>query len=226
NAIAMVVDPPFKAASGRRAIKQAFASTLTDTIDLKLRPIVVPHDGQIEAWIRVEPLDVPSSISIGIAGTGKGARAVAGKSVKWARAEGKLIREGKAESAIVTGEWTRLTASLDDLGLKPGDTLTGVSLVETGGVCYWDNVAVAGESEQASDPLESLAAWRKAIGKTPPPELPGELNEIIKASPDKKLSDDEAAKLRQFYVALVARPVNDELASARAAWEAARVSRI
>src|SRR5207248_3432073 len=83
NAIATVVDPPFKAASGRRAIKQAFASTLTDTIDLKLRPIVVPNEGQLEAWIRVEPLDVPASVSIGIAGTGKGARAVAGKSAKW-----------------------------------------------------------------------------------------------------------------------------------------------
>src|SRR5205807_10359351 len=75
-------------------------------------------------------------------------------------------------------------------------------------------------------PLESLVAWRKAIGKTPPPELPGELNEIIKAGPDKKLSDEEAAKLRRFYIALVARPVNEEIASARAAWEAARAARI
>jgi hypothetical protein len=225
NAIAMVVDPPFKAASGRRAIKQAFASTLTDTIDLKLRPIVVPHDGQLEAWIRVESLDVPASVSIGIAGTGKGVRAVAGKSAKWTRIDGKLTREGNSD-ALVAGDWTKLTVSLDDLGLKPGDTLTGVSLVETGGVCYWDNVVVSGESDPASDPLESLAAWRKTIGKTPPPELPAELNEIIKAGPDKKLSDEEAAKLRRFYVAVVARPVNDEIASARAAWEAARAARI
>jgi hypothetical protein len=226
NAIAMVVDPPFKAASGRRAIKQAFASTLTDTVELKLRPIVVPHGGQLEAWIRVEPLDVPASVSIGIAGTGKGARAVAGKSAKWTRSDGKLMREGKSDSAIVAGEWTKLTVALDDLGLKPGDTLTGVSLVENGGLCYWDNVAITGEAEPASDPLESLAAWRKTMGKTPPPELPGELTEIVKAGPDNKLSDEEAAKLTRFYIALVARPVNNEIASARVAWEATRAARM
>jgi hypothetical protein len=225
NAIAMVVDPPFKAASGRRAIKQKFASTLTDTIDLKLRPIVVPHEGKLEAWIRVESLDVPASVSIGIAGTGKGARAVAGKSAKWVRSEGKLVREGTSENPIPAGEWTKLAVPIDELGLKPGDILTGVSLVENGGVCYWDNVAVTGEAEPTSDPLDSLTAWRKAIGKTSPPELPAELNEIVKAGPDKKLNDDEAARLRRFYVALVARPVNDEIASAREAWDAARVSR-
>ncbi len=226
NAIAMVVDPPFKSQSGRRAIKQAFASTLTDTIDLKLRPVVVPHASTLEAWIRVEPLDVPASVSIGIAGTGKGYRAVAGKSAKWVRSEGNLVREGTSENAIVAGDWTKLSVPLDDLGLKPGDTLTGVSLVENGGVCYWDNMVVRGEAEPANDPLESLTAWRKAIGKTPPPELPAELNDIVKAGPDKKLSEDETAKLRRFYVALVARPVNDEIAAAREAWEAARVSRI
>src|SRR5206468_1919205 len=132
---------------------------------------VVPQEAQLEAWIRVEPLDPPASISIGIAGAGRGVRAVAGKSAKWTRSEGKLIREGTSETAIVAGEWTKLTVSLDDLGLKPGDTLTGVSLVETGGVCYWDNIAITGDAEPAADPLESLAAWRKAMGKTPPPEL-------------------------------------------------------
>src|SRR5581483_2814111 len=208
------VDPPFKAQAGRRAIKQAFASTLTDTIDLKLRPIIVPQDGQLEAWIRVEPLDVPASVSIGIAGTGKGVRAVAGKSAKWTRSDGKLIREGGTDSALAPGDWARLTVSLDDLGLKPGDTLTGASLVQSGGVCFWDNVAVVGEAEPASDPLESLSAWRKAIGKTPP-ELPAELNELVKAGPERQPTDEEAAKLTRFYVAFVARPVNDEIASAR-----------
>src|SRR5439155_9496468 len=87
NAITMVVDPPFKAASGRRAIRQAFASTLTDTVEFKLRPIVVPDAGALEAWIRVEALDVPASVSIGIAGTGRGVRAPAGKSIKWTRSD-------------------------------------------------------------------------------------------------------------------------------------------
>jgi hypothetical protein len=226
NAIAMVVDPPFKAASGRRAIRQAFASTLTDTIEFKLRPIVVPQDASLEVWIRAESLDVPDFVTFGVAGTGRGARAAAGKSIKWTRTNKGLVREGMKDPAIVAGQWTKLTIDADDLGLKPGDTLTGVSLAQNGGVCYWDNVSISGNTEPASDPLESLSAWRKAIGTTLPPDLPGELNEIIKGGPSKKLNDDEAAKLRRFYVALVARPANAELEAARVAWEAARAARI
>jgi hypothetical protein len=226
NAIAMVVDPPFKAASGRRAIKQAFASTLTDTIEFKLRPIVVPDSAMLEAWIRAEPLNVPASVSIGIAATGRGARAVAGKSAKWTRDGEQLVREGKKDSVVGVGVWTKIVIAVDDLGLKPGDTLTGISLVENGGVCYWDHISISGETEPAADPLESLAAWRKALGTALPPDLPAELNDIVKGGAGKKLTDEQASKLRQFYLAVVARPVNDEIAAAREAWEAARASRV
>jgi cytochrome c553 len=226
NAIAVVLDPAVKPHSGRRVIRQAFASTLTDTIESKLRPIAAPHSGQLEAWIYAEPLDIPASISLGVAGAGRGVKAVAGKTIKWTRADGQLVREGKSDSTITPGQWTKLVIDLDDLGLKPGDGLTGISLVENGGVCYWDSVVLVGETDPASDPLESLTAWRKVVGTTPPPDLPSDLNEIVKGGAAKKLSDDDAKKLRRFYLALVARPVNEELATARTAWEAARTSRI
>ena len=200
NAIAMVVDPPFKAASGRRAIRQAFASTLTDTIEFKLRPIVVPDSASLEAWIRIEPRDVPANVSIGIAGTGRGVRAVAGKSAKWMRSDGRLVREGQSDSVIAAGEWTKIVVAAEELGLKPGDTLTGISLVENGGRCYWDNLSISGEAEPAADPLESLTAWRKAL-LCVPPDLPTELNDIIKGGANKKLSDHQTAKLQRFYVA-------------------------
>jgi hypothetical protein len=226
NAIAMVLDPPFTAASGRRAIRQAFASNLTDTIEFKLLPIVVPHRATFEAWIRVEPLDVPNFVTFGVAGAGKGARAAAGKSVKWTRSDKGLVREGASDAAIVPGQWTKLVIDADDLGMKAGDTLAGISLAENGGVCYWDNVSLRGEAEPATDPLESLATWRKAIGAALPPDLPAELNEIVKGGPAKKLSEEDAAKLQRFYVALIARPLNAEIESARTAWEAARAARL
>jgi hypothetical protein len=226
NAIAMVVDPPFKAASGRRAVRQGFASTLTDTIEFKLRPIVVPEAARFEAWIRVEPLDVPSFVTFGVAGAGRGARAAAGKSIKWTRGEHGLVRDLANAAAIIPGEWTRLTVSADELSLKPGDTLTGISLAQNGGVCYWDKISLSGEADPASDPLESLTVWRKAIGTTVPPDLPADLNEIIKGGPGKELNSDQGAKLRRFFLALVGRPVNEEIASAREAWETARAARI
>lgn len=223
NAIAMVVDPPFKAASGRRAIRQSFGAALTDTIEPKLRPIVAPHEGAIEAWVRVEAADLPNSISIGQSAAGRGGM---GKSVTWKKVDGRLVRDGDEKNVVLPGKWLRLVVPLADLGLKPGAAVTGISLAQNGGVCYWDNVAIIGEAEPATDPLHSLMAWRKAIGKTPPPELPAGLNEIVKGGLDKKLTDEESARLRDFYVAVVAAPLNGELASARMAWEAARAARI
>jgi hypothetical protein len=224
NAIITVVDPPFKAASGRRAIRQAAATNLTDTIEFKLRPVMVPENGQIECSVRIEPTDVPKSIAIGIGKAGK--RATATKTVEWKRDGNELTRGKNSEQTVKPGEWTRLVVAAADLDLKPGDLLSGLSLQQNGGVCYWDSVAIVGESSPATDPLESLAAWRKAIGTTAPPELPSELDETIKAGPAKVLAADEMAKLRQFYLSLVARPVNGEIASARAAWDAARTARI
>ncbi len=223
NAIAMVVDPPFKAASGRRAIRQSFGAALTDTIEPKLRPVVAPHEGAIEAWVRVEAADVPNSVSIGLPAAGRGGM---GKSVSWKQVDGRLVRDGDDKNVVLPGQWMRLVVPLADLGLKPGGAVTGISLAQNGGVCYWDNVAIVGEAEPASDPLHSLTAWRKAVGTTVPPELPAELNELLKGGPSKKLTDEELAKLRQFFVALVARPLNGEIASARSAWEAARAGRI
>src|SRR5262245_51696664 len=119
NAITMVVDPPFKAASGRRAIHQAFGSNRTDTVEFKLRPIVVPHEAMLECWLRAEPLDVPESVAIGVAGS---TRNTNGKSVEWKRTERGLVRDGSPEGVVIPGQWTRLIVPVADLGLKPGAT--------------------------------------------------------------------------------------------------------
>ncbi|HEY2412457.1 MAG TPA: PSD1 and planctomycete cytochrome C domain-containing protein [Pirellulaceae bacterium] len=225
NAIVTIVDPPFQAASGRRVIRQAFASNLTDTIEFKLRPIVVPENGRIECQVRVEPQDLPKSFAIGLGTAGK--RAVSTKSVGWVRDGDRLVRKSGPKDHVVTpGQWAKLLIKTVDLGLKPGDTLGGLSLQQNGGVCYWDDVRLVGEANPASDPLESLSAWRKSVGTTLPPELPAELNDIIKGGPSKKLSEEEAAKLRQFYVALIARPASAELEQARVTWETARAARM
>jgi hypothetical protein len=224
NAIVTIVDPPFRAASGRRAIRQAFASNYTDTIEFKLRPIVVPENGRIECQVRVEPQDLPKSIAIGIGTAGK--RAVSTKAVEWTRDGEQLVNAKSKDQVVKPGQWTKLVVKTSDLGLKPGDTLVGLSLQQNGGVCYWDDVSLQGEANPGNDPLESLSAWRKMVGTTLPPDLPVELNNIVKGGAAKKLSDSDAAKLRQFYVALIARSASAELEQARVAWETARAARV
>ena len=57
---------------GSRVIRQAHAADCNDTIEFKLRPLIVPQDGRLEVMVRVEPLDVPQSISL----TAQGHKAV------------------------------------------------------------------------------------------------------------------------------------------------------
>lgn len=217
NAVDWVTDPAFKAASGRRVIRQAFGAPYNDDIEFKLRPITIPHDAVFEFSVRVETVETPSSISFGPIG---------GKAMTWNRTDAGLVREGGSAPEIVPGQWTRLTVSAADLGLKAGARFGGLKLSETGGIAYWDAVVLKGNSDAASDPLESLTAWRKTLGTNVPPELPGDLHAMIQGGPGKELSAEEGARLRRFYLAIVARPVNDEIAAARTAWESARTSRI
>ena len=217
NPIDWITDPPFKAASGRRVIRQAFGSTYDDQIEFKLRPIVIPYDAVFEFSLRVDATDIPTSLSFG---------SLNGKSVTWKGTDAGLVREGFQQSDIVPGQWNRFAVSAVELGLKPGDRLNGLKLSQTGGIAYWDAIILAGQCDPAADPLESLSGWRKSLGTNVPPELPGELNGPIQSGPDKALSADESVKLRRFYFGVVARPANDEVASARVAWETARTARV
>lgn len=217
NPIDWVTDPSFKAASGRRVIRQSFASSYNDEFEFKLRPIVVPNEGAFEVFVRADATDVPTSISFGL---------FRGKVVTWTKSDQRLVRDDAKDSVITPGGWTKLTIPASDLGLKPGDRVNGVRLAQTGGIAYWDSVAIAGQSDIANDPLESLTAWRKNLGTAIPPELPGELHEAIRSGPEKPLADDQLAKLVKYYIGFIARPINEEVGAARTAWETARTARL
>ncbi|MFO0905599.1 MAG: PSD1 and planctomycete cytochrome C domain-containing protein [Pirellulales bacterium] len=217
NAVEWVSDPTFAPASGRRVIRQAQASNYTDTIEFKLRPYTAPENGVLEAWLRVEPLSQPQSVSLGIVG---------GRSATWTKKDQGFVRDGVSDPPVAPGKWAKLTVKLSDLGLKPGDRIQGLTLNQNDGIAYWDQIAVVGDAEIAKDPLESLTAWRKAIGNAPPPDVPGELHEAIRAGADKPLEAAPLERLRRFYLAVVARPANEDLAAARDRWEQARAAHI
>ncbi len=190
----------FKAASGRRAIRQAHAESCDDTVELKLRPIVVPNEAAVEVWLYPDPLDVPRLIRLNLS---------RGKSASWTRKENGLVRDGSKDAPVVPGRWTKVTIPAADMGLKPGDRISSVTLHQEGGIVHWDALALTGMADPATDPLESFAAWRKTLGKSRPADVPA-----------------DAARQKPFYLAVIARPASPELAAARSVWETARVARI
>lgn len=217
NAVELFLDPKFGAGEGRRVIRQASAVEYNDNIEFKLRPIVVPQNGELTFLIRVPASDVPNHATIAIHGAGN---------FRLVKVAGGMAKNGTTEVIVKPNVWNRLTVPAVDLGLKAGDRIPGIALSQNGGVVFWDKIELTGDADRASDPLESLAAWRKVLGTGIPPELPGELHPIIQGGPDKQLNEDELTKLRNYYLTFIARPQSEEMISSRRSMDEARESRL
>ncbi|MFO0797809.1 MAG: PSD1 and planctomycete cytochrome C domain-containing protein [Gemmataceae bacterium] len=204
NATEWVTDPPFGAKSGRRVLRQANSFFHQDAITFRIKPPVVPKDGTFEAWVYLDPKQPPTAITVQFGG---------GKRVAWGADAGDDTGYGGAKLGKTRGPlpkpgaWAKLTVPVAELGLTPGNGIGTLTLQEYGGVVYWDDVALSGEVNPATDLLESQAAWLKSFGAKAPGEVPA-----------------DAAKRTAFYLANVARPTG-ELVSLRAAWERARADR-
>ena len=212
-----MTDPTFKSASGRRIIRQAFASTSKDEFEFKLRPVVIPTEAVFSFSVRVEALDMPMSISFSC---------LNGKAVTWTKTDAVLNCPDLKDSEIRPGQWNHISVSAEAFGLESGERINGIKINQTGGIAYWDSIELKGRADPMSDPLESLTVWRKRLGTSIPPDLPTDLHEIIKSGPDSVLTARDALKLQRYYLALIARPLNDEISAARSAWETARIARI
>ncbi|MFN8708053.1 MAG: DUF1549 domain-containing protein, partial [Planctomyces sp.] len=146
NPLDWVTDPKFGADSGRRVLRQSSASDTSDQFEYRLQPLVVPHDGILRFSIRTESHDVPEKLTIG---------ALSGKPAVWLR-DGNLLKREGGDATLTTGQWNRIEIPVADLGLKPGDQLTGIRLTQSGGVVWWDHVTISGQSDPSMDPRESF----------------------------------------------------------------------
>ena len=220
NAAEWVADPPFGAKSGRRVLRQANTFFHEDAIQFRLRPVVVPAAGQFEVWVRLDPKEPPSALAVVFGG---------GKKVYWG-AEPAGNREYGGGANLGTrkgplpapGRWAKLSATTEELGLRAGQQVASLTLQEYGGVVCWDAATLSGESAGVGDPLESFRAWWKGLAGRAPPELPAALSAVAAGGPGKPHRPERVQHLWAFYVAHVARPMNEELALARVEWERAR----
>ncbi len=219
NAADWVTDPPFKAHSGRRVLRQANTFFHQDTIAFATAPAALAK-GFFETWVYIDPKQPPGAITVQFAG---------GKKVWWGK-------EPTAESPYGNGSlgtrlgalpkpgaWAKLSASNDELGLKAGQSLASLTLQEYGGVVYWDAAAMTGDTNPATDPRSSFRLWWKLLNGKVPLDLPAELNAVAAGGPAKPYAPSDAAKLQAYYLAYVARPATPELVMRQKAWETARV---
>ena len=216
--------PAFGAYSGRRVLRQQSAYFFEDVVQFQLAPVLVPYGGQITVWVRLDDRDTPDAVSLVVNSSGN-RRVWWGDDETEARLVGNMAKSVHRGALPKPGEWAQLTFSLDELEIAPGQRIASIALQQVGGITWWDALSLSGELSPAIDPLTSLSAWWKSVGSKAPAEVPDELHKIVTA-PKANHAPELLSKLRQFYLAQVARPCDDSLAQRRRAWEQARAERM
>ena len=201
--------------SKEKSLKRTDKGLAQDVID-STPPLAIPAEGKLFAHVWIDPQDPPKTLMLQYFKGGWNHRAVWGDhdAINWGT-KGNISRMliGPLPEA---GKWVRLEFEAAKLGLNPGDAVTGFALTQFGGTVYWDKVGVAGRSDPAADPRHSLLAWWKQAKGKDTPNVPADLNAILKAGPPEKPAAEQEAKLRTYYVQNVCLDTQPQFAKAQA----------
>jgi hypothetical protein len=229
------VDPPV----GRRALKQFSASNYQDKFEGATTPFLIPDDGQIQVWLRLDPYEPSSSLMMELF-TSRG-----NKRVHWGQPQqyGKSRDDKNWLGEIPAGgQWVQLTIPCDKFELKAGDAVRGVALAQFGGIAWWDGLKVVGSVAPATDIRSSFLSWWKERAGKETPGIPPDLAAFLKAGPtnpdapqaegDKPAdpaTDKQAAlrsRLQAYYLTHIARLADPETRGLQQAWQSATAARV
>ncbi len=191
-----------KVFSGKRALKRTHEGLTQDVVE-GVTTMEVPANSRIFVHIYINPADLPKSVMIQFHTSGWIHRAVWGDYdvIPWGAAgTTERVHQGKLPEA---GKWVKLEVKAQDIGLAPGQKVTGFAFTQFGGTIYWDKAGFAGTSDPAADPTRSLLAWWTSQKGKDTPGAPGDINAIAKAGPDGKHTPEQAKKLRDYYLQTV-----------------------
>jgi hypothetical protein len=222
NQAEWALDPEFGAKSGRRALQLANSGHFDVFVEFGATPLLIPRQGRLEAWLRVDPRNAPSTVTIQFDDGKQSRRAIWGNPAS-SKPDVAVSDMGPLPAA---GEFAPLVVPFEKLGLEPGTRLKSLVFTETGGQVWLDRVQVVGEIDPAADPLSSFRAWWHSQEGRDVGSVPTELREILKAGPEKEASPELRDKLKAFYLASVQRIADSPVPAARQAAEEARLARV
>jgi len=207
----IVAEKPADVASGRRALQRGDKGLAQDYYSAGAAPLELPPEAEFFLHVNLDPKDPPKAVMLQLHVGGWKHRAV------WGDVDAIHFGTKNTTERVHVGplpqpsEWTRLEVPAAKLGLKAGDDVTGFALTLFGGTVTWDKIGVTGRSDPAADPLRSLAAWRKQAAGKDTQGVAAELNKLLKAGPDKKLSPAEEKQVRDYYLQNVCLDTKEEL---------------
>jgi len=214
--VTWLLDPEFGAKSGSRVLELAFGSQYELTLDLPLIPVMVPAEGKLEFWLRVDPYAPPAALSLRI-DDGKNRRAL------WGDKEQLKIDKAEVEMGPLptAGEWTHVVVPLESDPASPGGRIKSLVFSLSGGRIWIDDFRVSGRSLAASDPRASFQQWWTVSKGTSPAGIDGELNTLLVAGPNDSVAPEQRDKLLRFWLQHIQRDTESPVADLRIAATAA-----
>ncbi len=214
--VTWLLEPEFGAKSGRRVLELAFGSQYELTLELPLIPIIVPAEGQIEFWLRVDPSAPPAALALQV-DAGKNRRIV------WGDKEQLKIDKAESESGSLptAGEWTQVVVRLEALKADSGSRIKSLVFSHSGGRVWIDDFRVTGKSIAATDPLSSFHQWWTVSKGTNPSGIEGELHTTLVAGPKDDIAPEQRDKLLRFWFQHIQRTSESSAAELRIAATAA-----
>ena len=96
------------------------------------------------------------------------------------------------------GEWVRLEVEADQVGLNPGQVITGWAFTQFDGTAYWDKAGLLTTTPQDGSQHDSLAVWEQLQRAVKKSTLPGPIQNILKLEADKRNPAQKTELLNYF----------------------------
>lgn len=188
------LEPEFGAKSGRRIVELAYGSKYDLNLDFTLIPVVIPNDGRLEFWLRIDPFNLPTAFGVQF-NDGGNRRLVWGdkSTIGFDNAKGDM---GQIPSA---GEWIHVSVPFDSVDSKAGSRISNMLLTQNGGKVWIDDMRIVGISDRAKDPLSSFQRWWEMSKGSNPAGIGGELRTTLVAGPGDSVPAKQRSKLLQFW---------------------------
>lgn len=215
--------------SGRRSLKQAGAANYQDKFENPAQPFAIPENATISVSVRVDAYEPPEALMLEVVTQRGSRRAIWGEPTRFGVT--RYDKNAAKADKFVLGEipapgvWHRLEIPAEKLDLNPGDSVKSVALAQFGGIAWWDGLTIVGDMLPAGDARSSFSVWwKERVGKDTP-GIPADLAKILKAGLEKDATDESREKLLRYYLAYIARPVNEELKQRQDDWQQAQAAR-
>ena len=199
-----------KVFSGQKAIKRTATDTAQDFFNGAKTPLIVGDGDKLFAHVYIDPQNPPKAIMLQYHTTDWLHRANWGDEAAIPFGDKNRRQKTLMGDLPKAGEWVRLEVDREQIDIKAGARITGVSFVQHGGTVYWDKAGIVTRLVQKDRSPESLWAWVAHSKAENGGGLPADISKLVREDA-KKHSDSDKAKLRNYYLEHIHAPTRATL---------------